>query len=46
VGLHRRLGDDEGLSDLGVRETPADERQDLQLARGQLGEFPPEGVVE
>lgn len=39
VCLHGRLCDDEGLCDLAVREATPHERDDLQLARGQVDEL-------
>src|SRR5690606_27789312 len=43
VGLHGRLGDDEGPGDLRIAETPGDETEDLALALGDARE-PPLGL--
>ena len=38
VGLDRRLGDDEGLGDLGVRQAASDELEGLPLPLGERGQ--------
>ena len=39
VGAHRRVGDEEGARDLGVRQTARDQREHLELSLGQLFEL-------